>query len=82
MPEEDLTLSPLRLASTDELIAEIKSRFEATVILLMERKGQHSHMLSSYSGGYYTNVGMLQSLLHTFLHDDWEPSTEEERERG
>lgn len=56
------SLSPLMLASAEELVAELQRRFDACVVFWLEVENGQECMTVAWEGGRYTCLGMAREF--------------------
>lgn len=65
-----LPINPLSVASVNELIDELRLRFDCVVVIGQSRSKteDESRLKVNYFGGFYTCMGMLHATMHDMEH--------------
>lgn len=70
---DDLTLSPLRLASDEDLVRELKSRTDACLVVTLKHRGDEDFYYCDYHG-LTTCIGLAERAKARLLKDVQETS--------
>lgn len=60
--DDEAVLTPLRLCTTDELIEELKSRFDAVLVMTLDIEAGVEHCRYYKRGSIYTAMGMARQF--------------------
>ncbi len=76
----DLTINPISTASVNELIDELRLRFDCLVVIGSSRSKtqDESRLKVNYFGGFYTCMGMLHATMHDMEHGEAQKDDEED----